>query len=122
MNNSRIEKMIPKAIKYIEDNYDSFKHEKKDGIDKVYSGYINSFGPTVLMSGLKQTLSFYKAKENNKKVCELFIHILKDADILDMSLDELIKDENSKDIMIKNKVLDAVVASKLAIGTFKLEE
>lgn len=124
MNNKRVEELISKAIEYIETNKKQF--EKDGGIDKVYSGYLNSFGPSVITAGLLQTATFYQGDSKKKKIVEMLFSILHDNTIIDTNEKNLVeflcKDDNYKNISIKNKVIEAVVACKLAIKTFDLKD
>ncbi len=110
MNNKRIENLIPKAIKYINDNF------VEDGnVKKEKQGYLASFGPTVISSGLTQTITFYQGDKNKNEVIKLMFDILKDELDTTQKLDY-------KNYAIKNKILDANIACKLAIRTFNLKD
>ena len=126
MRSKTVEYLIPKAIKHIEDNFNNFKHNEKDGIDKVYSGYLNSFGPTVIMTGLNRTIAFFEGDEKKRKITNMIFKLLKDEKFIETEKDNLLEfiseNNNYKNISIKNKILAAAIACKLAIKTFKLEE
>jgi len=118
MNKKYIDKLIPKAIK-------SLNSLVENGtIDKVYQGYLASFGPTVIQSGLLQTVMFYSADEKKNKVIKIMYKLIKD-DLnasQDSMKDFLIEEENYKKISTKNKILEANIACKLSIRTFKLKD
>ena len=128
MRNKTVEELIPKAIKYINDNFHKFKHSEKDGIDKVYSGYLNAFGPTVTTAGLNRTVAFFEddEKKKKKKITDMLFSLLKEEGTIPENaknlLDFINQNENYKSFLIKNKILAAAIACKLAIKTFKLEE
>lgn len=126
MRNKTVEELIPKAIKYINDNFENFKHSEKDGIDKVYSGYLNSFGPTVTTAGLNRTVVFFEGDDKKKKINDMIFALLKEEGTIPENaknlLDFINEDENYKNFLVKNKILAAAIACKLAIKTFKLEE
>ena len=109
MNKKNIDSLIPKAMKYIQNNL-----AKNGAVKKVYQGYLASFGPTVISSGLTQTLAFYSADSEKNQVIKMMF------DILDMELD--LQNTNYKDYAIKNKILEANIACKLAIRTFELKD
>jgi CRISPR-associated protein Cmr5 len=109
MNKKNIDSLIPKAMEYIESNF-----LKNGSVKKVYQGYLASFGPTVISSGLTQTLAFYSADSEKNKVIKMMF------DILDMKLD--LKNTNYNDYALKNKILEANIACKLAIRTFELKD
>jgi hypothetical protein len=130
MNQKRIEQLIPKAMAYIEKNSTNskkgFKHEKKNGIDKVYSGYLNAFGPTVITSGLLRSVSFYDNDTKKQKVTNMLFSLLKSEKLIktqkDNLADFLSAECNFKDIALKDKIFDVTIACKLAIKTFDLVE
>lgn len=121
MNNKRIERLIPKAIKYFHINFEKFKHSE-DALNKVYQGYIASFGPTVISSGIIQAVAFNSDKDkDNIKVMRMFFELLKEeTQVSESNLLDYIKNNNT--YYAKNLILEISIASKLAIRTFKLED
>jgi len=121
MNQKRIERLIPKAIAYIEANF-----LKGGSVPKVYQGYLASFGPTVISSGLLMAVAFNsdEKKSENRKVMALMFALMKEEMQIEQNslLDFLKRDENYKKYHIKHLVLDANIASKLAIRTFDLKD
>ena len=109
MNKKKIDSFIPKAIEYIQNNL-----AKNGAVKKIYQGYLASFGPTVISSGLTQTLAFYSADSEKNKVIKMMF------DILDIKLD--LQNKNYNDYALKNKILEANIACKLAIRTFELKD
>lgn len=119
MNKKKIDNLIPKAITLLENRL------VNDGtIDKVYQGYLASFGPTVISSGLLQTIMFYSGDDKKKKVIEIMWELIKnDLSSNDTNMQDFLnKDNNHKDYAIKNKILEANIACKLSIRTFVLKE
>lgn len=114
MNAKRVERLIPKAIELLQD----FPKEK------VYSGYLAAFGPTVITSGLLQAVAFYSADTNKNRVIELMFTLLKEELQTDKTklLDLLQESQNKSSYSLKNKILDASIACKLAIRTFELKD
>ena len=114
MNNKNIEKLIPKAINLLQ----NFPKEK------VYQGYLASFGPTVITSGILQAVAFYTGDDKKKKVINLMFNLIKEDLKTNQStlLDTLNENENYKNYAIKNKILEASIACKLAIRTFELKD
>ena len=124
MNRRRIEKMIPIAMKkIIEANIlDDDKNDKDKGKDKKLpsiSGYIDSYGPTIIQSGLKSTICFYEKDDSKKKINEIIAGVLKDANLINKdSLKDLINEPNENIDDLKRLVFEAIVAWKLAAKTF----
>lgn len=114
MNNKNIEKLIPDAIKLLQ----NFPKEK------VYQGYLASFGPTVITSGLLQAVAFYSGDDKKNKVIELMFKLVKEDLKTNKStlLEVLVDGENYRNYALKNKILEASVACKLAIRTFELKD
>jgi CRISPR-associated protein Cmr5 len=116
MNKKNIDKLIPEAIKKLQ------SLQSKDGsIDKVYQGYLASFGPTVISSGIVKTVAIYIDKsDSNKKrkeVTELMF------DLIDENPEKFINDDkNGTNYALKNKILEANIACKLSIRTFELKD
>lgn len=122
MNKKRVEKLIPKAVEYIDSNL-----VKEDGtVSKVYQGYLSAFGPTVIASGLLMAVAFNsdKKKKDNNIIMQMMYDLIKDELSTDkMSMLDFLNDkENHKNYAVKNKILDANIACKLAIRTFELKE
>ena len=114
MNNKHIEKLIPKAIDLLQ----RFPKEK------VYQGYLASFGPTVITSGIVQAVAFYTGDNKKNEVIELMFNLIKDDVNTDKNslLEVLNEGENYKNYALKNKILEASIACKLAIRTFELKD
>lgn len=114
MNNKNIERLIPKAIDLLQ----NFPKEK------VYQGYLASFGPTVITSGIFQAVAFYSGDDKKKKVIKLMFDLIKEdlkTNHLTL-LNVLEENDNYKNYEIKNRILEASVACKLAIRTFELKD
>jgi CRISPR-associated protein Cmr5 len=121
--NKRIEKWIPSAIKAIEKS----GIVKADGtIPKEYNGYISSFGAAVMQSGLKAAIAFNENTESGSvygksPLMRAILEIMngeppaEGATLLAYVL-------SNDTIETKSAVLDATIALKLAIRTFKLVE
>ena len=114
MNNKTIEKLIPNAISL----FQKFPKEK------VYQGYLASFGPTVITSGLVQAVAFYAADEKKNKVIKVMFELIKENLNTDKTtlLEVLNEGENYKNYALKNRILEASIACKLAIRTFELKD
>ncbi len=139
---NKIEKLIPFALdsakKFIET--DSVQHS----IPKQFKGYISSFGASIIQAGLLPTLAFYsdanKAKGDRSMLIPALIWILdknknlKPDESVITALDIIVKDEkklpdqmnilfnwllkqNSE--MLRKELMDAAIALKLALRTFK---
>jgi len=119
----RIRNLIPFAIEAAE------KHLLKEDntIAKEMNGYISSFGASIISSGLLPTIIFYSQEGKSEGNRTTFIKALEmmciDKELLgqDEKLTSTIKDiYNSKPKMsqLKNFIMDASVALKLAIRTF----
>ena len=119
MNKRKIDNLIPTAITLLESRL------YKDGaIDKVYQGYLASFGATVIISGLLQTVMFYSGDEKKNRVIEIMWELIKGEFTTSASSMEsfLTENENYKSYRVKKRILEANIACKLSIRTFTLKE
>lgn len=127
--NQKIKLLIPKAMKVIED-YELGLSGKK--IDKEIKGYISSLGASILMSGLIPTLAVYSAKENNSQASRFIVldwinKIIRENNIIDsqenaLDLFKYALTLNNNTNTLTQNILDASIALKLSIRTFKLTD
>ena len=130
MQNRNLEKLIPIVSNIIDSKLKAYKEEsdkeKKKSlchITKKFNGYFASYGPSILMAGLYQTIYSYANKE--KCVNSMILEAMKEMEWIDNSKEDLkdvVKIGDNIDILLKNRILEIVVACKLAIRTFELEE
>lgn len=131
----KVEKLIPFAIEAVSES--KMEDEKKKGVvNKAYKGYISSLGAGIIQSGLLPTLAMYKGaeKSENKKadtgklLDAIFYVIEKDhksdvineKDLFNYALQASKVPENRQSVI--NEIMNASIAIKLAIRTFKLED
>jgi len=126
MNKKRIEKMIPIAMDAI--NGSGVLDEQRK-LHSNYSGYVDSFGPTVRQSGLMHAVAFNEKNENRQLINELLFKVIKECEKETLNafgrygnLKELVASVTTSDNWKKKKleslVLEAAVACKLAMRTF----
>jgi len=140
MNQKRIEKLIPIAMREIEKIQELFNGEGK--LLSNYSGYIDSFGPTVRQSGLMQAVSFNEKNQERQKINKLLFNVLTGykREVLEEiagtnnfdSLLGLVKKVVEKKVVengstdkkkkLESLILEVVVACKLAMRTFPKEK
>jgi CRISPR-associated protein Cmr5 len=118
MSKKSIEKLIPDAMRVLEDEF-------SDGvIPSAYNGYISSFGASVIQSGLLPTLALFEkkdapTKEDKQKLTALILKVL-DENAQESSLLHYVLNKNED--MLKPRILDISIAIKLSIRTFKLDK
>ncbi len=152
LRQDKINSYIPKAIEAIEKveykeknkdgEFDTFKIVENNEVDKVYEGYIASFGANLQQSGLLPTLVFYqKTKGDGKRILwsKAIYKMLtgkdstKDNDLISYVIDETKKNDAKEPYTLKDLKMDKldeledeiseiVVALKLAVRTFKIKE
>lgn len=129
MNSKRIEKMIPEAIHLIEGKVINLFIDGEEKVDSRFNGYVAAYGPTIRQTGLLSTITYYNNKEERAKINSLLLKTMQKSGFVDETegddLYSLVKEKTaggSSDIRNKWKalILDAVVASKLAIKTFPI--
>ncbi len=131
---SRIEKLVPDAIvaageimlKAKKDENGNVVIDKNGNtikyIPKEFKGYISSFGASVIQSGLIPALAFFSndegAKEDRSKILDVIYQILE----INSPPGNLLKYvvDNGDNELLKEQIMDAATALKLAIRTYKL--
>lgn len=98
----RVENMLDTALKQVQENI-----AKNGSVESKYFAYVASFGVSVLQSGAYATKLFYEASEDRKKVLNAIKKILQSQGL------------NTDIRSDKDVLLDAAIALKLAIRTFK---
>ena len=141
MNQRKIDLMIPIALQTLLE----MPIEKKGikpadyNINKVYVGYMASFGPAVVQSGIAKTLAFYsKAKgesEGDRKLLLNFIMLVliktypqyekySNNDLLYLYEQETGRPNitTNNRLALTDKILEAAIACKLAMNTYHSQE
>ncbi len=141
-----LEDILPKAIQAIDRN---IKNHRNDAVKKEYEGYFSSFGASIIQSGLIPTLAFYSDGGNadpdttefrRNQFLQAIMYILdKDSNkqLLEYVLENVYSDFNYGNInydfirnkpdvkkmsKIRHKIIDASIALKLALRSYKLEK
>jgi len=130
-----VENLIPFAIKAVSES--KMEDEKKKGVvNKAYKGYISSLGAGIIQSGLLPTLAMYKGAEKSEnkkadtgKLLNAIYYVIEknhepavinEKDLFDYALQASKQPENRQSVI--NEIMNASIAIKLAIRTFKLED
>jgi len=122
MSKRAIEKYIPQVLEVLDAHYPN------GVISSAYSGYIASFGASIIQSGLKPTLAFFENENNEENTKESRVvlnrHILKvlDKNHKDDSLLRYVITYRGNQELLKQNIIDISIALKLAIRTFKLDK
>jgi CRISPR-associated protein Cmr5 len=143
---NKIEKLLPSALEAAK-KFITMDNEQLS-VPKQFKGYISSFGASVIQSGLMPTLAFYsdakKAKGDRSLLVPALIDILfrkgiyptndevqKKLDVLEKDKDKDLKPhihiffdwllENNKENheKLRKELMDASIALKLALRTFR---
>ena len=126
MDKARIDKMIPKAYSVLLDI--EIANDKKT-INKGYRGQISSFGAAVSTGSLLSAVSFFSAQGDSKVKRDYLMYaiylLLKEEravkPIKKEQLNELYEyiKPLASDAAMKERVLDAAIALKLAMNLFE---
>ncbi len=123
----KIETLIPLALA-------AAKHltTPSNAIPSEYSGYIASFGASVIQAGLKPAVAFNERKADSAKekhlLMKAILYILKKQTQASWEpnetdnerlLDYILNNQGSEKLL-KRRIMDATTALKLAIRTFRL--
>ncbi len=91
--------------------------------DDVYDGYLAGFGPAVITSGLIQTLATYAADDKRKKVLDAIAEVaaISSTTTADKLLAVCLDSHSNKPQLNiwRNKIIDASIALKMMIRTYK---
>lgn len=107
---------------------------KEGQYDKVFKGYVSSFGASIAQAGLIPTIIFFEAKseqaKERPKLVDALMFLL-DSNCQDETLAQSLlrmRAENEKDVyereekLLLKKVTEAMVAIKLALRLYKVKE
>ncbi len=126
----KINELIPKAMEAIT----SSKIADKDGnVKKEFKGYIASIGASIIQAGLLPTLAFYQNSSGKKadsfKVLDAILLLIKqnwnNEKLISYVIAKSTTDNNldkNKLYLIEEDIMDAIVAIKLALRTFKIKD
>ncbi|MCS3901792.1 type III-B CRISPR module-associated protein Cmr5 [Methanococcus voltae] len=123
MSKKQVESYIPIALNVIKECKECDKVGDKGlwkndtEIRKEVSGYLASYGPAIIQSGLIPAVVFYEGKDEKKIVNDLILEVIGKTDDEDLLEYTCNNEEESKE-----KIMDAIIALKLALRTFKIEE
>jgi len=118
----KLNRLTPLALK-------SAKNLVENGrIPREYNGYIASFGASIILSGLLPAVAFYEninavANQDKTKMTKAILSIIKEDKRISEEYGTLMDFVLSSGVAnIKQEILDAATALKLAIRTFKFTE
>ena len=122
MNKKAVEAWLPAA-------FEALKQAGivNDGIAPAeFSGYISSFGASIIQSGLLPSVAFYErndagSKNDKAKLTKAILKIINKEATDSNLLDYIIKNQNSSS-NLKEDIINAAIAIKLAIRTFELKK
>jgi len=130
-----VDKYLAKAIEFITVNKNRFSKPGSDEIQKVYKGYIASFGSIVKQSGLLPAVVLYsrgsedgenrRSEASKRPITEAIFELLRAETNLVENGQETLLDfakVNKNSRIARRETIHAAIALKLAIRTFKIEK
>jgi CRISPR-associated protein Cmr5 len=140
--NDKINNLIPAAIRSVQENIFE-KDEKK--IPKEYKGYISSMGASIIQTGLLPTLAFFQNDEGKKAKSSYLLKAIFDVleprhnrnrKLIDYVIDRVKNNSNNSNTVqnsnsdidtdklqiLTDEISDILVALKLALRTFKIDD
>ncbi|MCX6578825.1 MAG: hypothetical protein NT166_01415 [Candidatus Aminicenantes bacterium] len=140
----RIDKLIPTAINAITDNHIPVKN----CVPNEYKGYIDTFGAGIVQNGLIPAIIFYETAEgkpgesntadkekkgiyeNRNKLMKAILQVIREnkKEVYPPAVDTLFeyvmakKNAKMEEKQIRQKVVDAAIAVKLALRTFAMQK
>ncbi len=122
MNKQAIDKYIPMAYKVLEDT----KIAKNGEINKTFRSYISSFGAAITMGSLRAAVAFFSkdgadSKEDKALLMKAVYKLIPKKDGINApNLLAYICDQNINEAEVKEDILNAAIALKLAMNMYKL--
>ena len=125
-----IDKYLAPAIEFIENNFNRFSKQDSDEIRKVYKGYIASFGTIIKQSGLLPAVVLFSKESDGgdaskKPIVEAIFELLKaESTLVDNTQTTLLTfaRANKTSRIARRETINAAIALKLALRTFKIEK
>lgn len=120
----RIEKYLPRAIEIVKEVGIA---DEDNRVPSEFNGYISSFGAAIIQSGLKPAAAFFSNESSRTekqrslvvKAVYKLITDTRDEEIEAKSLFDHIKQNEGRIRSLTEEIIDASVALKLAIRTYK---
>lgn len=118
MDKQKVNKLIPIAYKVL-------SNQKK--LDQELRGYISTFGVAITMGSLPAAIAFYSSNGSSKGrsiLPDLILEVLREDDptIEKETLFDYVTSSKENDVVIKEQVLNATIAIKLALNLFLKED
>ncbi|MBM3713518.1 MAG: hypothetical protein FJW56_08815 [Actinobacteria bacterium] len=135
MNQKNIDALIPVAVNYLSKDKKNKVVENGKVVEKEYSSYLDSFGPTILQTGMMKALTVYGRKEGDAKryvIDNLVKQVLlsgkvldekykdKDNYLIDIYFEEIERKNFLERLEFEDRILEGIVACKLALQLFKI--
>ena len=122
MNKQRIDRYMKEAIELLQ-NLEIVQNGK---ISKTFRGYISSFGAAITMGSLRSAIAFNSEqggadKERQKLMQIIYRLIKKPEDVENKKLLTYVIEKNN-DVELKEEIIDAAIAVKLAMNMYQLEK
>ena len=130
MNKRKVEKLLPKAIKALDDDIFNIKKSDDQGvfIEKGFRSQISSFGAAVTMGSFRAAVAFFsdngESDVDRSKLIQIMYYIVtgeiqKEPQDIAKKILSLTKTEEAQ---MKEDFINASVAIKLALNAFRLKD
>lgn len=129
MGKLQVEKEIGYAYDAIREAHIPDSHGK---VEKAYRSQVSSFGAAIMTSGLRMAVCFYSEKGgaqiDRPKILKAILFVLQKSRTQKYmnykSLNDAVADIKGIDeqIKVRNEIIDAATAIKLALNLYELEE
>lgn len=128
MNKKKVNDEISTAY----DVLDTCGIARNGSISKTYRGYISTFGAAITMGSLIAAIAFFSdqggADKDRSKLMDAIYKVLEDAEITSKykgnkqakDIFELVKDNKNREAELKEDIINAAIAIKLAMNLYKL--
>jgi CRISPR-associated protein Cmr5 len=114
MNKSKVDEWLPKAYDLIEE-----KISNNGQVDKGYRGQISAFGVAIQMGSILSAIAFFGSEQSNAKVDrKKILEIIQE--LIHPEEGNLLKYAQKNREVAKEEILNAAIATKLALNLFQL--
>ena len=121
MNKRKVDDLIPKAVEILTDTGIANKEGK---IKKTYRGQISTFGAAIINGSLISAVAFFSDNGNSSTERSKLIEAI--GKLIPESREDLFeyvkKSVKSKKKEVKEEILNAAIALKLAMNLYNLEK
>ena len=136
MNKAEIDRLLPGAYQVLQSKDCGIAYNKNNElcINSSYRSQISSFGAAVVQGSLLSAIAYFSVKADNdrsngkktevdrSKLIQCIFSLLKNNDDAEKNLFDYVVKNKGNEEQVKENILNAAIALKLAMNLYKLEK